>query len=194
VLDTFNYFHLLELVSAVCSIVYSVLLIREQKVGWLFGILASVAGMVLFAHSKLYAQSVISIYYAGIGVYGWVYWSRAEKRNEHIHNWRLKYHAWAILLCVGLSILCSWVFITYTDSSSPLFDSVVTVFGLLASIKEARKILTSWVYWFFINIASGILYYQQQLYIYAALMLVYALICIPGYINWFRIYRHHRTT
>lgn len=184
----------LEIGSAVCSIVYSLLLMQEKKIGWLFGIVSSVLGIVLFMQTRLYAQSFISIYYAAIGIYGWVYWHRAEQRNEHIHVWKWHYHFITIIVCGVATLLFSQFFVRYTDSVSPLFDSMVTVFGFAASIKEARKVLTSWVYWLLINLASSLLYYQQHLYIYAVLMIVYAGICVPGYLNWLRIYKRYSVT
>lgn len=182
----------LEAVSAGCSILYSLLLMREQRLGWLFGIASAVLGSVVLLDKKLYAQSAIQLYFVAIGIYGWLYWSKAAKRNEHIHKWPLANHAWAIAVCTLVSFLVARFFIAYTDSPFPILDSTLTVFGLLASIKEARKILSSWLYWLVINIGSAVLYYQQQLQVYAVLMAVYAIICIPGYISWLRIYKQDR--
>lgn len=184
-------YDVIEAIGAASSIAYSLLLMREKSIGWLFGIISSLLGVILFFKTGIYAQALISVYYAAIGVYGWVYWRKAEKRDEHIHKWRFVYHLYAILLFTVLSIGSAWFFQSYTDSKQPVLDSFVTVFGILASLKEARKILTSWAYWFIINVFSALLYYQQALFVYAVMMLVYAAICIPGYLNWLRIYKTH---
>jgi nicotinamide mononucleotide transporter len=89
-------------------------------------------------------------------------------------------------------LLFAFLFDRYTDSVSPYLDSFITVFGLLASVKEARKILTSWVYWFVLNAFSILLYYQQGLFYYAALMIVYTLICVGGFISWHKIYKQNQ--
>lgn len=182
----------LEIAGAITSIVYSLLLMKEKTMGWWFGIASSFIGAFLFFHTKIYAQSIISLYYAGVGFYGLWYWKNAEKRDEHIHIWSPKMHLLAITSFAALSWIVAYLFKTYTDSQNPYLDSFITLFGLLASIKEARKILTSWVYWFVINALSVVLYYQQGLVYYAALMIVYTLICISGYINWYKIYRQHQ--
>lgn len=191
-LSYFTFYNIVEFLGSVFSIIYSVLLIREKSIGWLFGIASSLLGILLFIESKIYAQAIISVYYAGIGVYGWIYWKKAEQRNEHIHLWKPQQHFIFIGLFAVLSLLSAYLFKTYTDSQNPYLDSFVTLFGFLASIKEARKILTSWVYWFGINACSVVLYYNQHLYFYAAMMILYALICIPGYINWRKIYNQNR--
>lgn len=166
---------------------------REQKLGWLFGIVSAVLSGLLFLHTKLYAQSAIQLYFVAIGIYGWFYWSKAEKRNEHIHKWPYTNHVVALASCTLVSFVVSRLFMVYTDSPFPVLDSTLTVFGLMASIKEARKILSSWFYWLVINIGSAALYAQQQLYLYAVLMAVYAIICIPGYVSWLRIYQNQPT-
>jgi nicotinamide mononucleotide transporter len=167
---------------------------REKIVGWAFGIAASLLSTYLFFETKLYAQAIISIYYAGIGVYGWMYWYKAEKVHQHISIWNVKSHVIFIAIFLMIAILSAYVFKNYTDSSSPYLDSFLTSFGFLASIKEARKILTSWVYWFVINLFSVWLYFNQHLYFYAVMMIVYAGICIPGYLSWLKIYRANKST
>jgi nicotinamide mononucleotide transporter len=162
---------------------------REKIAGWIFGITSSLFGVIIFYHTRLYAQSAISLYYAAIGIYGWIYWMKAKERNEHIHRWKISTHLILIILFGMLSVVCYYLFKKYTDASNPLADSFITVFGFLASIKEARKILSSWIYWFAINLASAWLYYGQGLLVYTILMIVYAGICIPGYLSWLKIYR-----
>jgi nicotinamide mononucleotide transporter len=182
----------IEISGAVFSIVYSLLLMREKTAGWWFGIVASLLSAWVFYTTKIYAQATISIYFAAVGVYGLWYWKKAEKRDEHIHVWPVMYHVYAVVLFSILSMVAAYFFKTYTDSTSPYLDSFATLFGLLASFKEARKILTSWVYWFVINAVSVVLYYQQGLIYYGVIMVVYTIICIPGFLNWYRIYKQHR--
>lgn len=178
----------LEIGSALFSILFSLLLMKEKTIGWIFGIIASFMGVAIFYHSKIYAQSLISIYYAGIGIYGYFFWKNAQKKELNIRVWTIKQHGFYLLIFTFLSLISAYLFKQYTDSSSPYLDSFLTLFGFLASFKEARKILTGWVYWFVINAVSVILFYDQQLYYYSALMVVYAIICIPGYLNWRKTY------
>lgn len=189
--DQMEWNQVLEITGASFSIVYSLLLMREKSAGWYFGIASSIIGVFIFFQSKIYGQAIISIYFAAVGLYGLWYWHRAEKRDEHIHVWPVMYHMYAIVLFSLLSLVSTYFFKNYTDSNSPMLDSFITLFGLLASIKEARKILTSWVYWFIINGISVVLYYEQGLTYYAWLMVVYTFLCIPGFVNWYKIYKTH---
>ena len=164
---------------------------KEKISGWAFGILSSIFSMILFYDSRLYAQSTISLYYTFIGIYGWVYWYKAKQKDEHIKVWNWKMHIIACLCFTFLSLTAAWFFKHYTNSGSPYLDSFITLFGFLASIKEARKILSSWVYWFVLNFLSCWLYYSSHLYFYSVMMVIYSGICIPGYLNWKKIYLEH---
>jgi nicotinamide mononucleotide transporter len=187
-----QWIQVLELTGAVFSVVYSLLLMKEKMIGWWFGIVASFVSMWVFYQTHLYAQAFISIYFAGIGFYGLWYWKKAKANHIHIQLWQTKTHVVYILLFSLLAMVSFYLFKRYTNSANPMFDSFITLFGLLASIKEARKILSSWVYWFVINAGSVVLYYQEGLFYYAAIMVVYTLICIPGYLSWLNIYRRHK--
>ncbi|TAE81057.1 MAG: hypothetical protein EAY81_10010 [Bacteroidetes bacterium] len=184
----------IELVGALFSIVYSLLLMKEKKVGWLFGILSSILSCLVFYQTRLYAQAMVSIYFAGIGFYGLWYWQKAQKNNVHITLWKPKTHLIYILTFAALALMSSYLFKHYSNSANPILDSFITLFGLLASIKEARKVLTSWVYWFIINASCVVLYYEQGLFYYSAMMVIYALICIPGHLSWLKIYRTYQAS
>lgn len=72
----------------------------------------------------------------------------------------------------------------HTDSPRPYFDASLTVFGFSATILEARKILSAWIYWFIINGASIVLMIDRKMPLYAGLSLVMTLLCIKGYLDW----------
>jgi nicotinamide mononucleotide transporter len=183
-----------EILGALLSIGYSLLLMKENKTGWLLGIASSCISVWLFYQTQLFAQAIISVYFALVGIYGYWYWHRAEKHHEHIHIWPVHFHPIAIITIAVIGFPLASIFAAYTKSASPVLDTLVTVSGFIASIKEARKILSSWLYWFIINLASAWLYYTQHLNYYAILMVVYAGICIPGYISWHRIYQAQKKT
>ncbi len=191
-LETSNHMNLiLEILGSSFSIIYSLLLMKEKILGWPFGIISSILGAILFYKTKLYAQSMISVYYMAIGIYGWMFWMNAKKKHVHIRKWNLQTHIVYVSIFGFFSVAAAYYFQYYTDSASPYLDSFLTLFGFLASIKEARKILTSWIYWLVINLFSGWLYYSQGLNFYAGMMLVYTAICIPGYLSWLKIYRKY---
>lgn len=72
----------------------------------------------------------------------------------------------------------------YTDSPRPFFDAALTIFSFSATILEARKILSAWIYWFIINGASIVLMMDRGMYVYAILAFVMTLLSANGYFGW----------
>jgi len=63
-------------------------------------------------------------------------------------------------------------------------DILITVFCFIATFKETHKIVTAWIYWIILNVASFVLYLQSDLFIYALLMLIYTALSVKGYLIW----------
>jgi nicotinamide mononucleotide transporter len=176
--------HIAEFIAAILSIAYSIFMMQERRFCWAFGIVSSVISVVLFYKQQLYGQVLIYFYYIVIGIYGWINWAKMDKDNCHISYWSTQTHYVAFGVLFLVSMATGYILQRYTDSALPYFDACITVFGFAATLKEARKILSSWLYWFFVNAASAILYWLNELPVYSLLMIVYAAICVPGYLSW----------
>ena len=102
--------------------------------------------------------------------------------------WKTGSHIINLLICVLLSLILGRISHQFTDSPRPYFDALITVFSFSATYLEARKILSAWVYWFFINAASIILMLDRGMPGYAVLSAVTTLLCIKGYYDWKKSY------
>jgi nicotinamide mononucleotide transporter len=177
-------FTILEIGSVVCACVYLVLLSNRNIWCWAFGITGSVIGVGVMHKSGLNGQVILHIYYALVGIYGWWHWSKNDSGQLSVVSIKYKVHIGIILL----GLLCATVlglFLSSKQVQSVAFaDSAITVFAIMASLMQARRWLSSWVYWFVINIASVGLYISQSLYGYTLLMSLYTALCIRGYVSW----------
>jgi len=63
-------------------------------------------------------------------------------------------------------------------------DAGIAMFSLLTTYLTVRKYLEAWIYWSIINALSIYLFWHNQLYLSALLMLIYIAIAVKGYINW----------
>src|SRR5690606_42006899 len=60
-----------------------------------------------------------------------------------------------------------------------LFRSAgLTIFSFIATYLEARKILSTWYYWFLLNGISVWLQFDRELYFYSLLSVFYTFMCI----------------
>lgn len=125
--------------------------------------------------------------------YGWWYWKQAQQQQLHVSKWSPDKHVVALGAGTLLSLLAWVAFKSLTDSRQPFFDATLTVFCFIATYKEARKILSSWIYWMILNAALAWLNWQHQLNGYFLLGLVYTLLSVIGYSEWRKIYlRYNR--
>jgi len=177
----------IEILATATSLGYLFLLIRQNIWCWPLAIVSAFLSIYLFLESKLYSEAILYGYYALIAAYGWWNWSR-PKNPLKITTWQPKYHLLTVVIGAVLSVGLGYTFITFTDADKPYLDATTSIFSFIASILEARKILSAWVYWIAINGVTVGLYFSKSLDIYAAVMVIYFIMSIVGYREWKKDY------
>ena len=190
-----SYFELFALVSGLAAVI---LLIRQNLWTWPVGVLYAGVSVWVFFADGLYGQLLLHVFYLGMNLYGWWYWTRgasgpqqeSEPDKEQVPVVLLGRSG--LLLASAVGAVCT-VFLAYglramgTLSGDSYFawpDALVTSFSFVAMYLQARKFLESWVFWFFINIASVWLYVSTGHHFYAVLYLVYLGLAVAGYLEW----------
>lgn len=177
----------LEIISVIFGLIYLILMIKENIWCWAFGIVGSGLSIFLFIETKLYSEAILYAYYVVIGIYGWWLWGR-PKGKLLIGKWKGYQHIIAVVICVLLSMLMGYGFSIWTDADKPYFDSTTSVFSYFASYLEAKKILSSWIYWIVVNLLTIGLYHTKDLSFYSGLMAVYLVLSVVGYFRWKKSY------
>jgi len=178
---------IIEILATVTSLGYLILLIRQNIWCWPLSIISGLLSIYLFIQSKLYSESILYGYFILISIYGWWNWSRPKKQLK-VSTWLPKYHLLTILTGIVFSLGLGYFFETNTDADKPYLDATTTIFSFIASILEAKKILSGWIYWIIINGVTVGLYFSKSLDIYAALMVIYFIMSIVGYQTWRKDY------
>ncbi|MFC2109251.1 nicotinamide riboside transporter PnuC [Bacteroidota bacterium] len=181
----------LEIVSVLLGLIYLVLLIKEKKSCWFYGIAGSLLSIFLFYRIHLYSESILYIYYVLIGIYGYRLWDKNEKNDQKlkISTRGISFHTIAILVAVFLGAVLGYCFENYTDAENAYLDAYTTIFSFLASYLEAQKILSAWLFWIVINGVTIYLYSQRALDWYAGLTLFYTVASIVGLYKWTKVYK-----
>ncbi len=176
---------LLEIVAVIFGVLYTVLMAKNKISCWIFGIIGSLLSIYLFAiYAKLYAEALLSVFYVFAGIYGWIMWKKQEVIEE-VYQRTIITHIKLISIGVVLSFLMYFGLIYFfEEAQKPLIDSFTTVFSFIATYLMAKKWIENWFYWLLIDGISIYLYYTRGLEIYAALMLVYTVLVVYGYIEW----------
>lgn len=175
---------IVEILSVLCSIAYLLLLMKKNRLCWLFGITGSAMGVYLMLDKQLPAQAIIYTYYVIIGVYGWWHWHKTDNTLHTIKEWKVITHVVMNAFAILIGILAAQLITHYTQSTYAYADALLTSYGFVASFMQARKILSSWVYWFLIDAMSAVLYYQSGLTWYVLLMVLYCVLCVKGFLEW----------
>ena len=170
----------------VTSLVYLYFSVRQIIWLWPFGILSAALFILIFFSSKFYANMGLQVYYLGVSVYGWFYWTRTSGTGQSRPVTRLKPSMALVLSFLILILLLIIVLILkkYTDSDIPWGDSFTTAASIIATWMLARKLLEHWLLWIVIDIVAACLYIYKGLYPTAFLYIVYSLIAIAGYKQW----------
>jgi nicotinamide mononucleotide transporter len=177
----------IEVLAVTLSLTFLVLLIREVRWCWPFGIVSSALSVAIFIHTKLYSEAILYVFYVFIGFYGWWIWSRKHQAGEegvevHLHSNRSRLLAF-VLGSAGAGLL-GWWFNTNSDAAHPFVDATTTSFSFVASFLEAHKVFSVWIYWIIINGVSVWLYFDRGLTIYSMLMVVYFGVSVYGWFDW----------
>jgi len=75
-----------------------------------------------------------------------------------------------------------------TDARLPYIDSFTTWASVVTTWMVARKVLENWWYWMLINSVSIFLFIDRELYQTAAMLGVYLLLSLIGYMAWRKTY------
>ena len=176
---------ILEVAATVLNLIFLFFIIKEKKIGWIYGVLASALSIYLFYRIRLYAEAILYVYYVVIGAYGYYTWSSAAGQIPlNISTWNLNRHALVVLVGIVFAMVLGFILDEYTDATNAYLDAVTTVFSFLATFMEARKILSVWFFWIAINSLTIGLYLNKGLEIYAGLTVIYLAASFVGYNTW----------
>ncbi len=174
---------ILEFFSVLFDITFLVLLIKEQKRCWIYGIIGSLLGAYVIYHSGYYSESLLYLFYACVGFYGYYYWELKSKAGFTIK--RTTTTQITLLILGGiLGTLGLGYLMSKTDASKPYYDALSTVFGVMATFLELYKYFVAWSFWIIINGYTIWLYGIKELNFMAFKMIIYTLLSIYGLVVW----------
>lgn len=174
---------ILEIVSLSFNILFLLLFIKEVKWCWAFGILGSLSGALLFYNNFLYSETLLYIFYAIMGVYGFYVWNSVKKQANPIKRLNRKTTLIIVLSGIIMSLGLGFV-MSKIEADKTYYDALSTVFGVIATFLEIYKYFVAWIFWIFINIYSVWLYRITELNFLAFQMIVYTGLSVYGYIQW----------
>jgi len=183
-----------EILGVLFAFVYLWFSIRQKIWLWPFGLLTSFFYILVFYHSRLYADMGLQGYYLAVSLYGWYHWLYGGKKEEHdtLPVSRTTRRQGGMLLLVTfviywilvalLTFLPRWLEIP--SSQMIYWDAFTTAGSIVATWMLARKMLEHWLLWIVIDLVSLGMYLYKELYLTAFLFLVYTAMAVVGFREW----------
>ncbi len=153
------------------------------------GIIGTAIGIYIMANARLYGESVLSLYYLVMSIYGWVHWLR--KKNEPplpiTYTTRREWGIVVGIVVVGWAIF--YVVLTKAQSSQPLWDGWVSATAWAGMWLLARRKIENWIVLNVSNLFAIPLLVYKKLPLMGGLTLFLFIVAIFGYLEWRKIYK-----
>ncbi|HOY33316.1 MAG TPA: nicotinamide riboside transporter PnuC [Bacteroidales bacterium] len=176
----------IELTAAILGIAGVYLTTRQNILCWPVGLVNVILSMYVFFTEKLYADVVLQIFYVAMTLYGWYNWIFGGQKKFELQVRKIRPKEFVIMFVAGfcLAFVTAYLFATYTDAAYPYWDSMLTVWGIIATYAMGKKIIDHWTMWIVIDINCTVLYFIKELYAFAPLYFIFTLLAVYGYFTW----------
>lgn len=182
---------LLEVAGVITGLLCVILAAMNKIWNWPFAIVSVLIYIVIFFEAKLYADMGLQVYFLGMNVYGWYFWSRRPATAEKAPVSAIKPYEIAIsfISVIAFTAILGFILKRGTDASFPFIDSFCTACSLIAQVFLARKVIENWLIWIFVDIIYVGVYLAKDLHLTAGMYAIYVIIALFGYLDWRRDYK-----
>ena len=170
--------------------VAQVLLARKNNI-WLYpaGIVSSFLSIILLIEVQLYAESLLSMYYVVMSIYGWIFWT-STNQAEPIKISYTTHNEWMI---AGGIVFGGWAILyfalkQFTNSDVPFMDAWVSATAYAGTWLLARRKIENWI---LLNISNAFaipLLFYKSLPLFAFLTIFLFGVAIWGFLEWKKLY------
>ncbi len=158
------------------------------------GLIGTALSIVLLLEAKLYAETLLNLYYIVMSIYGWWFWMK--KRNEPpvpiTYTTRKEWLICALIIFGGWGILY-FVLKTYTPSTVPVSDAFVSSTAWAGTWLLAKRKIENWLVLNLSNLFAVPLLFYKDLPLFALLTVFLFVVAIFGYVDWRKIYRRENS-
>lgn len=167
---------------------------REHIVAWPTAIVNVGIFFFLFWEARLYADSVLQLFYLSLSVYGWWAWLHGGAHRTRLKVSRASRRVWTVGAPLALAggVGLGAVLARYTDSPVPYLDAMLTAASLFAQWMMTRKILENWIVWIVADIVYVPMFVSRDLPFTAVQYAVFLALAWMGYVGWKRSWASDR--
>ncbi len=157
----------------------------------IIGVLLAAWVYFFIATPPLYADGMLNIYYFAMSVYGWYNWTRKDHFQHDVYaiSWCTKneFRIGIAGCIIGWSVLYV-ILSTFTNSDTPILDSLVSASALTAMWWMASRKIENWLAWIFSNIVAIPLNFYKGFMLFTLMYVLFLIMALAGYTEWKKIH------
>lgn len=160
--------------------------VKEHIWTWPTGLINVLLYIVLFWNCRLYCETALQVVFVVLQLYGWWEWQYGGEKRTGVVIRRTTADEWLTLslMTVAATLPVGYAIKTWTNSTTPWWDTIPTVLSLVAQYMMTKKWLENWWVWIAVDVISIPLFAYKELYLTAGLYLLFLALCIKGYAAW----------
>ena len=195
--EAFNFLHAMigerpiEIAAVILGLCNITLLIRRSIWNYPFGILMVILYMRIFFDAKLYADTVLQVFFLVVQIYGWMHWLNRRDDTGLVIVRRITRNQAIIYGAIGAAGVAAvgtfWA--RFTDAALPYWDTSILVFSIIAQFLLARRRLENWLVWIGVDVIAIGVYWAKGLYPTSVLYAVFLVLATVGYFTWRKAYQ-----
>ena len=180
----------LEIIGVITGILCVYLAAVNNIWNWPIACISVGIYIFIFFNSHLYADMGLQVYFMGMNIYGWYFWSHKPESADKTPVMRItrRETIFSIIAIIVFTVFLGSV-LKYTPASYPYLDSFCTACSLIAQVFMARKVLENWLIWIFVDIIYVGVYIFKHLDLTAGMFGLYVVIALLGYLDWKKDYK-----
>lgn len=153
----------------------------------IIGVLLAAYVYFFMVDPPLYADASLNIYYFLMSVYGWYNWVQKKDATHYTYpiNWCSRPQLWfGIGFFLFFWVVIYVVLIQFTNSNTPILDSLVSSSAITAMWWMAKRKIESWLAWIFSNIVAIPLNFYKELMLFSLMYVLFLALAWWGFIEW----------
>lgn len=176
----------LELIAASLGALSVYLMTQQKPAAWPIGLLMVLLYIWIFYDARLYSEMLLQVIYVGLQIYGWQQWLRggAKHQGRAVSSLSMAGVSQGLMIGASITLALGFAMSQYTNANLPWLDAALTGFSLVAQYWMAQKRLQCWLLWIVLDIIYVGMFISAELYLTAALYMVFTALAMYGWLEW----------
>jgi nicotinamide mononucleotide transporter len=177
----------LEIAAFVLAVWMVLCNMRVHILAWPLAIASSLAYWLLFAHSRLYGEATLQLFFAAIAAWGWWQWRFGKQADGAALA--VRYLGTRARWGLAAATLTAWPLLglllqRVTDTDVPFWDALPTAGSVAGQWLLGRQYVENWWVWIGVNVTSIALFAYKGLWLTVLLYALFAVMALAGWRAW----------